>query len=168
MSLFLKMIQVFFLAMIKYFYAPIYGLAIELNFWHTYFSLIIGGTFAFLIYYNISTLLLLYSVHLMPVVNNLIHDKILNGFRAWGKKRKQKRLYRRKFTHWNKSLVKIRRFYGMWGIILLTPVLISLPIGAFLLRKYYSSRKIALPMMIVSIVVEGFILCVIYWTVANI
>ncbi len=167
MPVFIKMIQVFFLAMIKYFYAPIYGLAVKLDFWNTYFSLIAGGTLAFMLYYHITRLLQIYYKHFMPSVNSVVPRKLLHGFQSWKKRRKEKRKHRRKFTRWNKILVKLKRDYGMWGIILLTPVFISLPIGAFLLRKYYSGKKSALPLMLASIVVEGFILCVVYWEMAN-
>ncbi len=64
-------------------------------------------------------------------------------------------------------MVKLRRGYGMWGIILLTPVLLSLPIGAFLLRKYYRGNKLSFPLMLASIVIEGFLLCVIYWSATH-
>ncbi len=168
MSVFIKMLQVFFLAMVKYFYAPIYGLAIKLGFWHTYFALILGGVFAFLLYYYISYILQLYTKHFMPSVNSIIPEKKLIAFRNWKKRRKEKRLLRKKFTRWNKFLVKLKVVYGMWGVILLTPVLISLPVGAFLLRKYYLNRKFALSLMIVSIIIEGFILCLVYWQMSKI
>jgi hypothetical protein len=50
----------------------------------------------------------------------------------------------------------------MWGIILLTPVLLSLPVGAFLLRKYYRNNRFSFPLALFFIITEGFILCVIY------
>ncbi len=60
-------------------------------------------------------------------------------------------------------IVKLGKNYGMYTIIIFTPILISLVLGAFLLRKYYSHRPEAVPLMIVSIIVEGAILVVGYW-----
>jgi len=60
-------------------------------------------------------------------------------------------------------LVKMGKNYGMYSIIILTPILVSLILGAFLLRKYYSDRREAVPLMIISIVVEGAVLIVGYW-----
>jgi uncharacterized membrane protein len=52
----------------------------------------------------------------------------------------------------------------MYGIILLTPWLLSLVFGAILLRKYYSNRKDALPLAIAAIIVEGLLLnFIFYW-----
>jgi len=60
-------------------------------------------------------------------------------------------------------IVKMGKNYGMYSIIILTPILVSLVLGAFLLRKYYSDRREAVPLMIISIIVEGAILIVGYW-----
>ncbi len=159
---YLKITQVFFLSMIKYFYAPLYGAAIGLAFWQIFFSLIAGGILAFTVYYYFTDLVVLYSKHLSPVIVKIIPA---NWHRAWLKRKARKRIRRKnrkKFTRRAKFMVKLRRSYGMWGIILLTPVLLSLPIGAFLLRKYYRENRFSFPLMLISIVVEGFILTVVY------
>ena len=163
----LKITQVFFLAMIKYFYAPLYGVAIGMGFWENYFSLITGGTLAFTIYYYFSELVIIYSRHLSPQLVRIVPVSWQHAAKRRKVKRRIKRRKRRKFTWRTKFVVKLRRGYGMWGIILLTPVLLSLPIGAFLLRKYYRQDKKSFPLMISSIVVEGFILCVVYWSAAK-
>ncbi|MEL7588971.1 MAG: hypothetical protein AAGU19_19835, partial [Prolixibacteraceae bacterium] len=48
-------------------------------------------------------------------------------------------------------LVKLRKSYGLWGIVITTPVLLSIPLGAFLLKKYYSRQKNVLAYMMISI-----------------
>ncbi len=167
MSDFLKIVQVFFLAMIKYFYAPLYGVAIGIGFWENFFSLIAGGTLAFTVYYYFTDLLIIYSRHLSPWVVRIAPDSWRQAAKRRKVRRRIKHRNRRKFTWRTKFVVKLRRGYGMWGIILLTPVLLSLPIGAFLLRKYYRQNRLALFFMLLSIVVEGFILCVAYWNAAH-
>jgi len=163
----LKITQVFFLAMIKYFYAPLYGVAIGMGFWENFFTLITGGTLAFTIYYYFSDLVIIYSHHISPYLVKLTPVKWQLASKRRKARRRMKRKNRRKFTWSTKFVVKLRRGYGMWGIILLTPVLLSLPIGAFLLRKYYREDRLSFPLMITSIVVEGFILCVAYWNAAR-
>ncbi len=162
MSDFFKMSQIFFLAMIKYFYAPLYGVALRLDFWQNFFSLIAGGTLAFTVYYYFTDLILLYSKLLNPFMVKIVPVSWQQATKRRKVKRRIKRRNRKKFTRKNKFMVKLRRGYGMWGIILLTPVLLSLPIGAFLLRKYYRENRFSFPLMITSIVVEGFILCLAY------
>ncbi len=50
-----------------------------------------------------------------------------------------------------RRFVKLRNSYGLWGIIIMTPVILSIPIGAFLLKKYYSTHKNVLAYMMISI-----------------
>jgi hypothetical protein len=56
------------------------------------------------------------------------------------------------FTFRNKTLVKIRRRYGLIGIIILTPILLSIPLGTFLALKYYSRQKNLLAYLSLSVV----------------
>ena len=159
---YLKITQVFFLAMIKYFYAPLYGVAIGMNFWQIFFSLITGGTLAFTVYYYFTDLVIIYSRHLSPYFVKVVPISWQRAAKRRKARKRIKRRNRKKFTWRTKFMVKLRRGYGMWGIILLTPVLLSLPIGAFLLRKYYRQNRFSFPLMITSIVVEGFFLCLAY------
>lgn len=157
---FFKVIQVFFLAMIKYFYAPIYGVEIGVEFWANFFALIAGGMFAFMTYYHFSRIVMILSSRLGPVFRKVLPGSWQQAQKDRKMRRKLRRSRRRKFTWWNKFMVKFRKQYGMWGIILLTPVFLSLPVGAFLLRKYYIQNKKSVPLALSFIVIEGFMLCV--------
>jgi hypothetical protein len=55
------------------------------------------------------------------------------------------------FTKRNRFIARFRAKFGLPGIIILSPVVLSLPIGAFLLNKYYSKHKFAMPYMVLSI-----------------
>jgi hypothetical protein len=67
------------------------------------------------------------------------------------------RLFERKnrkrvvFSKKRRTLVKFRTKYGLWGIVIMTPVILSIPIGAFLLKKYYSTHKNVFAYMMLSI-----------------
>lgn len=52
------------------------------------------------------------------------------------------------FTKGSRRMVYIKNKYGLFGIAILSPLVISIPIGAFLAVRYYSDkRKILLYMM---------------------
>ncbi len=57
------------------------------------------------------------------------------------------------FTHKNRMIVKIRQKFGFTGLIILTPVLLSIPLGTFIAVKYYSRRRDLLGWLSVSVVV---------------
>ncbi len=57
------------------------------------------------------------------------------------------------FTRRNRYLVMIRDKFGFPGLIILTPVLLSIPIGTFLVLKYYSSHRHLLGWLSLSVMV---------------
>lgn len=66
------------------------------------------------------------------------------------------------FTRRNRRLVALKKKYGMTGIIVLTPVLLSIPVGVFLNTKYYGQRKISYLYLFLGQVVWSFIFTIIY------
>ncbi len=58
----------------------------------------------------------------------------------------------RVFTRKNRTIVKIRQKFGFAGVIILTPVLLSIPLGTFIAVKYYSRRPDLLGWLSVSVV----------------
>lgn len=149
--------------MIKYFYTPIYANLIGMDIWSTAISMITGGVVGFLIYYHFSKLLLLSTKHIKPVARIILSENIQNHYRRHRERRQLRRKNRKRFSWRNRTLVKMGKNYGMYSIIILTPILISLILGAFLLRKYYGHRPEAVPLMIASIIIEGALLIVGYW-----
>lgn len=66
------------------------------------------------------------------------------------------------FTRRNRIIVTIRKRFGLPGLIILTPVLLSIPIGTVLVVKYYSNRRdllawLSLSVMVWSVVLSTFI-----------
>ena len=163
MSYLLKIINVFLLAMVKYFYTPIYAFIIGLGFFETLFIVWAGGIFGFFAFYYISNILILSARILKPIIINHLPESVLNHLHSWKQKRAIKKKSRKKFSKRNKLVVKTRKKYGLWGICLLTPVLLSIPLGAFLLRKYYQTDRKAIPIMVLTIIMEGVIINVISW-----
>ncbi|MBE0648655.1 MAG: hypothetical protein IH596_12835 [Bacteroidales bacterium] len=87
-----------------------------------------------LVYTNIGGILgVLVSVYLSRF---LIHI-----WKTYGpEKLKFRRKSRRIFTRRNRRWVKIKSNYGLIGIVLLSPVILSIPVGSFLTVRYYGNR----------------------------
>ena len=163
MAYYLKILNVLLLSTVKYFYTPFYAHMIGLDFWGTAITMIAGGVIGFLIYYHISKIVIISSRHIKPMARKVLPLQISNQYRRFRDKRRLRRRNKRKFTWRNRMLVKLGKNYGMYAIIVFTPILISLILGAFLLRRYYNDRREAVPLMIISIIVEGALLVVGYW-----
>ena len=163
MSYFVKIVNVFLLATVKYFYTPIYAFIIGLDYFETIITFLSGGLFGFFVFYYLSNVLILSARILKPTFIKFIPAGILKRIQSWKQERVIKRKNRKKFTKRNKMIVKARSNYGMWGICLLTPILLSIPLGAFLLRKYYHHRREAIPAMVLTIMIEGMIISIVSW-----
>ena len=58
----------------------------------------------------------------------------------WPEKLKFRRKKRKIFTKRKRRFVKIKSNYGLIGIVILSPVILSIPVGSFLTVKYYGNR----------------------------
>ena len=63
-----------------------------------------------------------------------------------------------KFNRRNRTIVKIKAKYGLWGLAILTPCLLSVPIGSFLASRYYSKDKRTFPIFVVFIIIWSILL----------
>jgi len=146
----LKMIEVFLLATVKYAFTFPFALLIGLNFAQTLIAVTLGGIVGFYFFYHFSG----YAINRIHHVKTFLRKHLPLSFRI---KYRQLMIWRMKitgervFTKRNRFIVNFRRKFGLPGIIVLSPVVLSLPIGAFLLNKYYPKHKFVLSYMVLSI-----------------
>jgi hypothetical protein len=164
MPYFLKLLSVFLLATVKFFYTPLYAYLTGLDFLETSISMISGGVASFLIFYYLSYFVVISTKHVKPFARRFTPNSWLKNYYERKERRVLSRKPKKKFTRRNRFIIKLRRV-GMWAIIFATPVAISIPIGAFLLRKYFSKNKGVVVYALLAIAIEGLILC---WAVWNI
>ena len=62
-------------------------------------------------------------------------------FRKKRKALKSRRKEKKIFTRKNRRIVMIKQRYGLFGIALSTPFLLSIPVGTFLVIRYYRSSR---------------------------
>jgi len=137
----LKLISVVLLSAIKFFLAIPYSYAIGLSYYEALISTCTGGILGFYFFYYLSGVIL----------NFLVKKGVLK--RPKKKRKQNKKIFSKK----NKLIVKTKLSYGLIGLVILTPIILSIPIGAFILRKYYKNNKLAIPLMCSSIILCGFI-----------
>lgn len=157
MEYILKLVSVFLVAGIKYFWATPYSYGLRLNEWETFFFIETGGILGFLFYYYFFGFLFKELKLLWPIVYNFTPVLFKVRFEMWVIHQKAKQNYAKKFTRRNKIIVQVRRRYGMWGIVILSPVILSIPVGAFLGFKYFRHNHRFIPYMILSIIVWGIV-----------
>jgi hypothetical protein len=66
------------------------------------------------------------------------------------------------FTKKNRRIVRIKQRYGLFGIALSTPFLLSIPVGTFLVIRYYRSSKVKFAYLIGSNLIWSIIYTLFY------
>ncbi len=107
---------------------------------HTILNTTIGGLMGAALFYYFSK----YLFTRFPVWSH--HLKNLNPV-----KKNVPRKPAKIFTKKRRAIIKIRERFGFPGLIILTPILLSIPLGTFLIMKYYAHRKNRLGWLSLSI-----------------
>lgn len=147
----LKFLHVVLLASVKYFFTLPYAMIIGMEYKEAIIAVLIGGIGGFLFFYYLSKSILRGYYLLRPQICNIIPAFLRLRYIYFCeriRKKKKVKLFSRK----NRFIVKLRKTYGFWGIIIVTPFILTIPLGAFLANKYYSKRRQTVPFMILSII----------------
>ncbi|MBN2215591.1 MAG: hypothetical protein JW723_15270 [Bacteroidales bacterium] len=76
------------------------------------------------------------------VVFVFFSDLLIKAYdRFWPEKFKLKKKKKAVFTKRNRLLVRIKTRFGLYGIVILSPLILSIPVGSFLMVKYYGKHR---------------------------
>jgi len=67
-------------------------------------------------------------------------------------KKKRRKAPRRRFTWINKTIVRTKNRFGLLGLSVITPLLLSFPLGCFLALRYFGNKQKVMAYMMVSVV----------------
>jgi hypothetical protein len=146
----IKLIQVLLISGIKFLFAPILAIGYGFNYIQTVGFTAIGGILGILFFYYFSKWLIHQYQKYCPRIVGYFGGK--EATVRWLEANQCKKHNRKVFTRKNKLIINIRNKYGLLGIVLFTPILLSIPIGAFLAQKYYSKKSKILFYMSLSVV----------------
>lgn len=150
-----KYLLIVAISSIKFLIAPPLSFEIGLSFLQTWIATTVGGLAGVLFFFFLSKgIIVMYRRFLASFLLQTYH-RINTYVRQRNHLPKPNK---RIFTYRNKSLVRIRRRYGLAGIIILTPVLLSIPLGTFLAIKYYPKQKNLLVYLSISVMLWSFLM----------
>ena len=155
-----KLIQVVILSGIKFIFAPFISIGYGFNYFQTVLFTAVGGILGILFFYFFSKWIIIqYSKYCPIVFSYFTGEKVEQAKKILNCDQPPKK----RFTRKNKIIINLRNKYGFLGIILLTPVLLSIPIGAFLAQKYYSKRSNVLFYLSISVVLWSFFISSVFF-----
>jgi hypothetical protein len=156
-STIIEMIQVILLSSVKFIFAFPLSFSYGFNYPQTIGLTTTGGILGVFVFYYLSSGI----IKLYDYIKHHTKRTFL------GKERHQKILAEKKkkspFTRRNKFIVRIRGKFGMFGIVALTPTIISIPIGSFIIKKYYSSNRLILLYVCISVFIWSMIVSSFYF-----
>lgn len=157
---FFKLFQVILLSGVKFLFAPFIAVGYGFSYIQTVVLTTIGGILGLMFFYFISKWMIRQYEKLCPkIIAYFAGEEWANSYRQGSCKKQD----RKKFTRTNKLIINIRKKYGYFGIILLTPILLSIPIGAFLAQKYYSKNNHVLVYLSLSVLFWSFCISSVYF-----
>lgn len=74
---------------------------------------------------------------------------------------KQKRI----FTRRNRRIIRIKHAFGLIGLVVVTPCILSIPIGCVVAAKFYRHNRATYPLLLVSTVAWSLLLTGIFWNI---
>lgn len=135
--------SLFGLSMVKFMFAPFGGPGFHLSFIETYLSCVSGAFFAAFIFYFSSEYFLKRAAQKR---SDAYHTAMKLGLPF-----KEKR----KFTRFNKFIVRLKRRFGIYGISLFAPFVLSVPLGSIVTAKFYGKEKRTFPLILAGICLTG-------------
>jgi hypothetical protein len=143
----LRMLGVFVVSGLKFIVAPFMSINLGFTYAQTLVYTAVGGIAGVWFFYHLSHIVLAiyhryYTQRLIPYLSQT------SFFQNRTTVVKQKKIFSRR----SRMLGTIRSKYGLPGIIILTPILLSIPFGTFLAITYYSHHRHILAYLAASVV----------------
>ena len=153
--------HVILLASVKYLLTIPYARLIGLSYEQALIAVIFGGIGGFLFFYYLSGWLNRKMGTIKSFLCKIIPPFIRLRYQRFCSDRNSKKPSRI-FSARSRFFVTARKKYGFWGIVITTPVLLTIPLGAFLANKYYARKRHVVTYMIISIIGWAFVLTSIF------
>jgi hypothetical protein len=151
-----KFLQIVLLASVKYFLTIPYALLIGMNYNLAVLAIITGGVAGFIFFYYLFKPVSMFFSRAKPMVCRFIPEAIRMRYadfcKSWLHPRRKELFSKR-----SRRIVTIKRKFGMWGIIVTTPVILSIPVGAYLARHFYKGDRHIVLYMLLSIISWGIV-----------
>jgi hypothetical protein len=159
-NLILKILQVMLISSLKFIVAPPVSIEIGLNYFQTIIFTTAGGIAGVVFFYHLSG-------WLIRMYYKYLHFRVKAMFTGRAKlARMRSNLSEKKikiFSRRSRGYIKLKRNWGLIGIALLTPSLLSIPLGAFLANKFYSKNKSTLIYLSASVALWSVIFSTVYF-----
>jgi hypothetical protein len=121
------------------------------------------GTPTIILIYGSNYVMALLSSCIGAILGSVVFTYLSAGILKWWARLKERWFPSKKpkkiFTSGNRRIIRIKRRFGLAGIAVITPVLLSIPIGAFLAERFYKDKK----KVILYLSISGVVWCFVFY-----
>lgn len=128
---FLEILSILLLSATKMAFAPPLALGLKYSILETILWVGLGSVFGVVFFYY---------------AGNIVHRSIKKIRHKISPQTRKSKI----MTRMNRFIVRIRRKTGIIGIALITPTIISIPVGSILAHQLYGNKKQTLPILLLS------------------
>lgn len=96
------------------------------------------------------------------IVFGFVSDEALKLYERWMKKIFPDRKKPKRFTRMNRFVIKAKKYFGIPGIAVLAPLILSIPLGSFLAIRFFRNRHRTIIWMSIASVAWTIILYFVY------
>ena len=139
----LKILEVVLIAGVKFVIAPFEAERYHFNFKEAFLITTAGGFLGILAFTFVGEVIA------------YIWRKIINFFR---KPLQNEDKPKRKFTWLKKFIIKTKMRFGLIGLLLTTPAIISIPIGTFMIHRFYRKKAKNILLLMLSVLLWSLLL----------
>jgi len=151
MGVLAKVVQVMLVSSFKFIFAPFLAAQFGFDFIQSFITVSFGGIFSVIFFYLLSEYVLLFVERNRRFFKKYFKFEIKLSSK---KDKKPKTAFNKK----NRMIIKILKKYGLLGIVVLTPVFLTIPLGTFLATRYYHDRDHVLLYLSASVIFWAFVI----------
>lgn len=163
----IKFLHVILLASVKYAFTFPYAMIIGLDYKQALLAVLTGGIGGVLFFYYLSKPISRFSGVFFRRVCKCSPPFFKYKYKQFCE-RQNLRGKPKIFSRKSRIIARLKKSYGLWGIVITMPFFLTIPVGTFLAYKYYSHQKFIVGYLILSIVVWTAILSVVIHLFPNI
>lgn len=155
-----KALQIFLLSSVKLFFGVPWSYQLGFNFWETVLLTSCGGIAGVFFFFFLSEIInRWWSNSFIPYCKHQLSN---NSIKIFLKKIFYSKGPKRKFTRKNKIIIYTKRNWGLIGIAILTPLILSIPVGTFLADRYYKNKQQVLLYLCIAVIVWSLIFSIFF------
>ncbi len=156
---FFKHLEIAIISSVKFLFASPISYLYGFTYIQTVITTAIGGIFGVFVFFSFSGWFLKKYKDFTELIYNFFSIPFMSDtVNSFSEVKSKKKL----FTKKSRLLAKVKINFGYLGLIAFTPVFLSIPLGAFLIKRYYSKEKNTLFYLTVSVVVWSFVLSTVF------